>query len=321
MTQVLVSDSPAQTSRLQLVPAPCALCGLDEGEPVAVGNDFDHRVTADSFLVLACPACGLLYLNPRPAPEEWHRLYPAGYFASSRPCTNRIEASAIRRLLRACGRMPPDARVLEVAYGPTLHLETVRRTAPRSWLLEAVTPHEDLTRSARASGFVAHHGWPLSLIESGGAYDLVILIHALEHCDAPVEELRSIRRGLRPGGRVVIVSLNAASASWRVFRGRHWAGYDFPRHRCLFGPHQLARLAAEAGLALDRLYSPGDRRVWPQSAENLARDWGAPAWLRGTARMAFTAVGSFEVLASRAASFRAATRLEAILRKPVEKRG
>ena len=42
----------------------CCLCGEDEGEPVAVGEDFDDRgPRGDSFIVLHCVACGVAYLG------------------------------------------------------------------------------------------------------------------------------------------------------------------------------------------------------------------------------------------------------------------
>ncbi len=319
MTQALAVDGPAvDPGVLQLAPATCPLCGADEGEPVGVGNDFAHGTTGDSFLVLSCHGCGVLYLNPRPAPEEWHRLYPAGYFrAPAHPGHGGITRTAIRELLRTCGAIPSGARVLAVGYGPTLHLSELRRAGPGSWALEALTPHESLARAAEQSGLVVHRGRANTLEAEGATYDLIFLLHALEHCDAPLEEVRAIRALLRDGGRVVIVTPNAASAAWRLFQGRHWAGYDFPRHRCLFSPETLRRLAADAGFAVDRVGSLGDGRVWADSAGYFARDWSAPAWLARAATAGFGVVGAVEAMASGVWSPNARRpQLVANLRKP-----
>jgi SAM-dependent methyltransferase len=320
MTQGLAPNDPGPVmSSLRLVPARCPLCGRDEGEPVAVGSDFEHHTSPDSFLLLACPACGVLYLNPRPVAAEWDRLYPPEYFAASTRASHQHTAADVRRLLRSCGPLPMGARVLEVAYGPTSYLQKVRQAAPREWTLEAVTPHEPVARAARDAGFVAHHGRPDMLADDGTGYDLVLLLHALEHCDAPLEELRSIRRRLRPAGRVLVTTPNPASASWRMFRGRHWAGYDFPRHRCLWGPAQLERLAAQAGFTVERLATRGDRRIWSRSAERFANDWAVPVWLAGTVKGGFALVGGCETLAAQAARGTTwASQLVAILRGPGE---
>jgi SAM-dependent methyltransferase len=320
MTQTLVFDGPAvDPGTLQLIPATCPLCGADEGEPVAVGNDFAHGTTGDSFLVLSCHGCGLLYLNPRPAPEEWHRLYPPGYFNRPDCGHGGISRTAIRELLRACGAISPGARVLTVGYGPTLHLGELRRAGSGSWALEALTPHESLARAAEQAGLAVHRGRPDTLEAEGASYDLILLLHALENCDAPLEEVRAIRGLLRDGGRLVIMTPNAASAAWRLFQGRHWAGYDFPRHRCLFSPETLRRLAADAGFAVDRVGSLGDGRVWAASAGYFARDWSAPAWLTRAATAAFGVLGTVEAMASGTWSPRAGCpQLAAVLRNPAE---
>nr|MBA2459374.1 hypothetical protein [Gemmatimonadales bacterium] len=70
--------------------------------------------------------------------------------------------------------------------------------------------------------------------------------------------------------------------------GRHWAGYDFPRHLALLGPGVIPRLAEGAGLEVERLGTLGNSRLWARSAANLLRDWNAPAWLsRQVGRGAF----------------------------------
>jgi SAM-dependent methyltransferase len=316
MTQVLTQDDVV--AALRLVFTECPLCGRDEGEPVAVGNDFGHRTTLNSFLVLSCPGCGLLYLNPRPAPEERLRLYPDAYFLAANGGEDRaIGRTAMRRLLQRCGPVPPDARLLEVAYGPTLHLRHLSAGAAPPSAVDVVTPHELLAGSAEEAGCQVFRGRVDALEGACEAYDLILLL-GLEHCDTPVGELNSLGRLLPPGGRLVIVSPNAASASWHLFRGRHWAGYDFPRHRCLFGPEVLRRLAREAGLAVDWLGSQPDRRMWAQSATIFARDWSVPASLTRVATFGYAVLGGLGTLAPIHGSPEArGARLEAILRKPV----
>jgi hypothetical protein len=95
-----------------------------------------------------------------------------------------------------------------------------------------------------------------------------------------VEELAAVARLLRRGGRIVLVTQNADSAAGRLFRGRHWAGYDFPRHPCLYGPSALRRLASKAGLVVERLDTARRPEVWARSAAYFLEDWGAPHWAR-----------------------------------------
>jgi hypothetical protein len=45
---------------LELQPTHCALCRIDDSEPIAVGEDFEYRTAADSFLMSRCRRCGLV---------------------------------------------------------------------------------------------------------------------------------------------------------------------------------------------------------------------------------------------------------------------
>lgn len=250
----------------------CPLCGLDKAEPVAVGEDSVHRTTPDTFLVVSCPACGLLYLNPRPFPEDRARLYPAAYFQSPRGRRSE-DAAAAGAIHEALGDLvDAPLRALEVGYGARLHLSLIRQQTPAGSVVEAVTPHEPLIRVARSQGFVVHAGDAESLRGRPG-YDMILLLSSLEHRASPVEELSALRDLLRPSGKVVLLTPNAESAVCRWFGGRHWAGYDSPRHQCLFGPRALRSLAAWTGFEIQRLDSVGEPSSWAASTANLLQDW------------------------------------------------
>ena len=280
-----MSVAAAEAPRLQLEPTACPICGHDEGEPVAVGTDFAHATSAESFLALRCNACALVYLNPVPAPSSRRSIYPSPYFhaEAGRDDHRRAARAAARRVLACAGSLPPTARLLELGYGARLHLEELRRLGPARWTVEAVTPHAPLLQAGQDGSLVVHRGTAAGLASQGGVYDVILALHALEHAEAPLDELRSLRPLLRPGGRVLVVCQNAESAVGRRFQGRHWAGYDFPRHRVLFGPRALRALAERAGFAVERLAGVPYARVWSRSAANLLRDWSAPRWLSSEA--------------------------------------
>src|SRR3989304_9860050 len=56
----------------------CNLCGLDESRVLFRKKD-KFCISQDEFHVVECRRCGLLYVNPRPAPEEMGRFYPETY--------------------------------------------------------------------------------------------------------------------------------------------------------------------------------------------------------------------------------------------------
>jgi SAM-dependent methyltransferase len=63
-------NTAVRPSGLSLVPADCCICGDEEADPVAVGQDFDRETGGDSFLARRCRGCGLVYLDPAPSVED-----------------------------------------------------------------------------------------------------------------------------------------------------------------------------------------------------------------------------------------------------------
>jgi SAM-dependent methyltransferase len=317
---VLVSSGAAVADDLPMVLAPCPLCGGDRAEPVAVGNDLAWRASRESFLAVCCEDCGLVRLDPRPEASGLASLYPPSCFvtdgAAGRAARGSARAAA-RRAARWCRGLPPDARLLELGYSTRLHLDELRRFGRATWLLEAVTPHEALARSYRLRGFAVELGRADALTEYAGAYDAVLLLHALEHSDDPLGELVSAHRLLRPGARLVILASNTDSLVARLFSGRHWSGYDFPRHLTLFQGRVLHRMAEEAGYQVERIASMANPSAWVDSTSNLLHDWAALSSLAAPARHASAVLQGIALPVEAVARLRGrGAWVEAILRKP-----
>jgi len=125
-----------------------------------------------------------------------------------------------------------------------------------------IEPSAPAREEARARGLRV----VASASELGGeSADVVVSNHALEHTLAPLDELRELRRLLRPGGRLVLwLPLD----DWRARDQRRLDG-DPKHHLYTWTPLLLANLLAEAGLEVR------DCRVvahaWPPMTARLAR--------------------------------------------------
>ena len=256
---------------LRLVPTGCCICGWAPAEPVAVGEDFAHRTSPDLFLAVRCSGCGLVYLDPAPSPVESDRVGAAAFDArdpSAEGGSGFVGRKVRPRELAAwIGDLPPGARVLEVGLGFGYNLAALERSGV-AWQLDATDAAE-----------LADGQHPR------GAYDVVLIAGALEQLPDPVGALAAAARRLTPAGRIIVLVHNTASASFRLFRGRHWVGYDFPRRRHLLNPAVLQRLAARGGLEITALRMVPYPAVWTASAGRLLHDWGAAAWLLRLARL------------------------------------
>ena len=254
-----------------LVPARCVLCGHDDAEPVAVGKDFTDPTSSETFLAVCCRSCGLVYLNPCPAPQEREGTLPIKSDGQvARDTTNewKIGRTVAREIARFAKRLPDHGRLLELVPGEGERLEVARRCLGGTWQLD--------TKCVGRNGRVDEVNLPQA------AYDAVILIGVVELSNNPLATLKLVRTLLRPDGLVLVVTPNTRSAACRLFRGRHWSGYSFPHHPNLFHGKSLGRAAGLAGLELVSVHTAPAAAVWVQSARNLMADWGAPAWAVGS---------------------------------------
>lgn len=276
------SPCPPETRPLRLERARCAVCGRESSVVIGEGEDFEYRTSDDTFRALRCETCGLVYLDPRPAATELDRIYGPDYHAFAftpeefglvHRVRRRLEAW---RLLRACAGLPPDARVLDVGCGDGFHLDLLREHGPPTWRLHGVDSSTRAVDAARQRGLDVELARVEDLLIPEGSVDLALLIQTIEHLADPRAALVAIRRVLRPGGRLVIVTDNTRSPDFTLFHGRYWGGYHFPRHFCLFAPEPLTRLAAAAGFRVASLGTIVSPVNWVYSIHNLLADLGAP---------------------------------------------
>jgi len=107
--------------------------------------------------------------------------------------------------------------------------------------------------------------------------DVVISNHALEHVHDPLGELRKIRRALRPGGRLVLVTPYE-----RSFR---WQPGDINQHLYTWSPMNLGNLVSLAGFKVESAelirhrFPPGGmalrRMLGPGLFHALCLFWGS----------------------------------------------
>lgn len=266
-------------------PAACALCGPGPLRPHAAGEDFEYRTSDDIWRMTRCQACGLLVLDPRPAADQFDRIYPPSYhafaftperFGLAHAVRRRLEAA---RLLRAFAGLPAAARVLDVGCGDGFHLGLFREFGRPGWELLGVDPSRRAVRRAVAAGLSAHLGTVEDLPAAAGRFDAALMVMTVEHLADPLAAVRAVRRRLAPGGRLVVVTDNAGSPDARLFGRRHWGGYHFPRHTYLFDRRTLRHLGERAGFRVRQVRTLVSPVNWVYSVRNAVVDAGGPRWL------------------------------------------
>ena len=230
-----------------------------------------------------CQSCSLVFLDPRPTPEDVGKAYAVYPTHSSVTLDNNLPRrlrSYLRRgyiadkfgykkgvphLQRLAGRLvylhpgqrevmnasimylpaKHRGRVLDVGAGAGATLNELRNLG---WRAEGIDfDAEAVKNAADTYGLDVKVG---TLEEQGyplNHFDAVVMSHVIEHVHDPVDLLGECWRILKPGGILVVVTPNADSLGRRYF-GANWTVFEPPRHLTVFSRKTLAQATSRAGI-------------------------------------------------------------------------
>ena len=81
------------------------------------------------------------------------------------------------------------------------------------------------------------------------SFEIVSMLHVLEHVKNPEEYVREIHRILKPGGKFVVEVPNFSSWT-RKMTGRYWLSLDLKYHLTFFSPETLSALLKKYGFKI-----------------------------------------------------------------------
>ena len=234
------------------------VCGNERCVPLFRASDRLYHTTSREFAVVRCGECGLVRLDPQPAPEELRQYYPDSYwFAPDQSAASRLE-EAYRRLVlrdhvrfveRALRHSSARGPLLDVGSGGGLFLGLMRQRGFRAMGL-------DFSREAAAIAWRRQSAPAVcAMLENApfAAESLagVTMFHVLEHLYDPRAYLNAARDLLAPDGRLVVQVPNLASWQFRLL-GRSWNGVDVPRHLFDFRARDVEKLMEQCGFEVLR---------------------------------------------------------------------
>ena len=257
---------PAPQARERWEAVPCALCG---------GNRFRRRLDCGDFFYVACRACGLVQMNPRPSAAEIRRRYGVEYGGAYLAYEQKNEAAFLRlqeRALedagfytleaavfsqartrtRAAGAREEAPRVLDIGSATGALLAALKA---RGWDTRGLEIAREEAAYARARGLDVRE---LTLEEArfeSGAFDAVCASHLIEHLSDPASFAAELYRIVRPGGRIYLTTPNIGGFQAKLFRG-NWRSAIFD-HLYLFSRTTLTALLERRGFTPEKTITWG----------------------------------------------------------------
>ena len=289
----------------------CLLCGSRESTPYLVGRD---RLLGRSreYTIVRCCGCGFRYLWPRPHSSEFGEHYPAEYFPYHTPVSKlsdrashgpfgrfkwRMDCVNLRRMGYPMDGVPPPGsvelrlaplrwtklqhtilpprgrcRMLDIGCGSGLFLYRHKDLGWETWGVEKSPVAGELARGAGLRVITE----PIETADlPQGYFDVIVMLHVLEHLENPVGLLARLRPLLAPGGQLIIEVPCADSWGLR-FWGTYWFFLDLPRHLSHFGRADLTRLVAATGYRIVRHLTRSESEWHASSLDYWLEDHGWP---------------------------------------------
>lgn len=217
----------------------------------------DHSVTHESFALVKCKNCELVFTNPRPSKDELGKYYQSDTYISHTDKGNSlinvvyklVRSYTLKRKRSLIHQFKSSGTILDYGCGTGDFLKTMGK---RGWNTVGIEPDN----GARAIAEKKINGEILSTIDEIGSeekFDIITAWHVVEHISDLSETLKLLRKRLNKDGYFLVAVPNINSYDAEVYK-EHWAGYDVPRHLYHFTKTSFANLMEKVKFKLVKTF-------------------------------------------------------------------
>lgn len=198
----------------------------------------------DGWDIVKCTSCGLVFVNPQPVPAALKDYYSSSYHRAERVLCKKARTeltdedhAAADKLTALIRRFNPNAsKVCDVGCSFGYLLAAMRQRGFKVKGYEPSVPTSAFGREVFGLDVVQGEFRALPF-----SFDVVTMIHVLEHVPDPGRVVRDVALSLREGGLFVVAVPNMGGLNSRFF-GRHCSWVTPPSHLLYFSWGSLSTL-------------------------------------------------------------------------------
>ena len=215
----------------------------------------DHSVSKENFELFREQSLDLLITHPKPEEKNLAKYYESDDYISHTDgkrslfeigyhFVKSIALNSKRNLIN--NLHPSKGKLLDIGAGTGDFLVVAKQNG---WSITGVEPSEKAKSIAIKKG--------LSFVENTNSlddhsFDLISMWHVLEHVPNLEDQIKELKRLLKPNGTILIAVPNFNSFDAKHY-GAFWAAYDVPRHLWHFSKTAIRKLFEKENLELKKV--------------------------------------------------------------------
>ena len=215
----------------------------------------DYSVSKETFDLYHDEALDMLITSPQPDLENLGRYYESvdyiSHTDSKRSLFEKmyhfIKSIALKNKLDLINSQQPNkGRILDIGAGTGDFLSVAKNDG---WQTVGVEP------STKAKAIAINKG--VSFVENtieleNNSFDVISMWHVLEHVPNLENQIKELKRLLKPNGTLIIAVPNFKSFDAKYY-GKFWAAYDVPIHFWHFSKTSIKLLFEKEAMKLEKV--------------------------------------------------------------------
>lgn len=211
----------------------------------------DHSISGESFALVKCEKCTLVFTNPRPDQDGIAKYYESDAYIShankSKSLVDLAYKSAryitLRKKHKLLSSIATGKRLLDYGCGTGHFLKFM---SDKNWEIKGVEPNELARKQAVSkTNDQVHQSIDSIRLE----FDIITAWHVIEHVHELEDTFKKLRKRLSEKGHLIIALPNFQSYDAEYYDD-FWAGYDVPRHLYHFSQESFYTLALKRKLKI-----------------------------------------------------------------------
>lgn len=214
-------------------------------------NVKDYSVSQEIFELLYDEELDMLITHPQPSLEKLPSYYESVDYISHTDGNKSlfekmyqfVKSIALKNKLKLINSQSQKGRILDIGAGVGDFLSVCKNDG---WQIIGIEPSDKAKAIAKNKGvsFVDN----LSELESN-SFDVITMWHVLEHVPDLENQIKELKRLIKPTGTVIIAVPNFKSFDASYY-SNFWAAYDVPIHLWHFSKTAIQKLFAKEKLEL-----------------------------------------------------------------------